>query len=55
MRISPLRILVVILLLLAASWHQIQTWDAERAVEIQADQESEEKRKLENPYLREIQ
>jgi len=43
MRLSPLRILVVVLLLLGVCWYQIQKWDAERAATLKADQESEEK------------
>jgi hypothetical protein len=45
MRLSPLRILVVILLLLGASWYQMQKWDAERAVQLQADKEFDEKQR----------
>ena len=49
MRLSPLRILVVILLLLGASWYQMQKWDAERAAMVQADKEFEEQRLKEHP------
>jgi hypothetical protein len=39
MRLSPLRILLVILLVLGGCWYQMQKWDAERAATLKADKE----------------